>query len=415
VISELSVSLSGDAVAEVRTRSNRVQLRYSPAVEQRFAGRPMISCSLPVTTKWADATSFFDGVLPEGQFRAALAALAGVSAADTFALLARYGRDVAGALVVAESNCAPDGQRGSLINLTEDDLIDEVLALPDRPLGVHDDSELSIAGLQNKLLLVRRHDGGWARPIGGTPSTHIVKLDSQAHPGVVAAEASAMRLARHVGLTTVATELAVIGGIVCLIVERFDRVVTDGRVERLHQEDACQALGIAPTQKYELPGRGFDRRGGGPEFAQIAGLLDRYAVAQIAELRRLVATAVFTAIIGNADAHGKNLALIHDEPGHIRLAPLYDTVPTVLFPRLTADAAMTIGATPDLARVDAQAIIREAARWPLARSVALAAAAEVAEQLRDAIRSSVIDPQSTLGELVLERADRFLQSVVKIS
>jgi hypothetical protein len=75
-------------------------------------------------------------------------------------MVARYGRDIAGALVVLDA--------------------DQDLE------GIHDDSELSIAGLQNKLLLVRLDDGGWARPVAGSPSTHILKLDSQSHPGVVA-------------------------------------------------------------------------------------------------------------------------------------------------------------------------------------------------------------------------------------
>ena len=37
---------------------------------------------------------------------------------------------------------------------------------------------------------------------------------------------------------------------------------------------------------------------------------------------------VFNALIGNADAHAKNLPLLCDRDGRLRLAPLYDLVPT---------------------------------------------------------------------------------------
>lgn len=40
---------------------------------------------------------------------------------------------------------------------------------------------------------------------------------------------------------------------------------------------------------------------------------------------------VYSALIGNADAHGKNLAILHGRQGELRLAPLYDLVPTIAF------------------------------------------------------------------------------------
>lgn len=119
-----------------------------------------------------------------------------------------------------------------------------------------------------------------------------------------------MRLARAVGLTTVDVEPADLGGIDCLIVEQFDRVIVNGEVRRIHQEDACQALGLAPTRKCELPGRGAFPGGGGPEFSQVAGLLDKHAIDACHELEQLARVAAFTAITGNADAHGKNLGLL---------------------------------------------------------------------------------------------------------
>jgi serine/threonine-protein kinase HipA len=123
-------------------------------------------------------------------------------------------------------------------------------------------------------------------------------------------------------------------------------------------------------------------------------------------------TATFTAMIGNADTHGKNLAFVYDAPGELRLAPLYDTVPTVLFPRLRTDAAMTIGGCVDLATVDLAAVQREARRWHLSATAASAAAIDTAEQLLAALRAGAIDPSSPVATFVAARCDAFLRTAV---
>lgn len=405
----LTVTLGDQPVAELENVRGRVRIHYLPEAIERYAGQPLLSCALPVQRRADDATDFFDGVLPEGQFRAALAAKASVSAADTFGLLARYGRDVAGAIVVSDDD--PDNnvdRQPDVEALSAADLEDEVSAIPDQPLGIHDDSELSIAGMQNKLLLVKIDETSWGRPTGGAPSTHILKLDSQAHTGVVAAEAAAMRLARELNLTTVDVELSTISDIDCLIVERFDREIIDGEVRRIHQEDICQAMGLPAVRKYELPGRGAEGKGGGPEFSQLAELLDIHARDHAAALVQLARVATFTALIGNSDAHGKNLALLHRSPSDITLAPLYDTVPTALFPKLKDEAAMTIGGVTKLSLVTKATIAQEARHWSFDAARAVDEATRLAEELRAAIDGGSVDADSALAELVRERCERFL-------
>ncbi len=405
--SRLTVWLNERPVADVVDTKRGLRLSYRPSIVQEYGGRALISCSLPVHRRAVDATNFFDGLLPEGQFRAALAANASLSAADTYGLLARYGRDVAGALVLVDAAQDLAARSGSVEPLDHAALESEVAALPTQPLGIHEDSEFSIAGMQNKLLLVRLDDGSWGRPVGGTPSTHILKLDSQTHPGIVAAEADAMNLACAVGLTTATVDLYPVAGIDCIIVERFDRQIVDGLVRRVHQEDACQALGLSPDRKYELPGRGVYRGGGGPAFAQIAAILDKYAADQVAELETLAKVAAFTAIIGNSDAHGKNLAFLYDEHGQVTLAPLYDTVPTVMFPRLKNEAAMTIGGTVDLKAVNSASIRQEASLWHFDPSRAVQAASDLAAALVAAIETTTIDPDGAFASLVRSHCARF--------
>ena len=146
--------------------------------------------------------------------------------------------------------------------------------------------------------------------------------------------------------------------------------------------------------------------GGGPEFVDIARLLDLYAEDPTEQLDTLAAYAAFTAIIGNADAHGKNIAFLLANGG-IRLAPLYDQVPTVLFPKLRTDAAMSIGATFTLDAIGRQAIEREAKLWNHDPAAAGDAATAIAAALVEAVEAKVIDPQSALADRISTAVDRF--------
>lgn len=378
----------GTHVADIEGDGADIRLSYTPeALDTWPANTPLLSCSLPVRSGSQQAGPFFRGVLPEGQHLAAVAAAAGLAVTETTGLLARYGRDVAGALVIAPE--FPGTRPGRLIAYSDATLADEVSGLSETPLAVHDDSELSIAGLQDKLLLVATDDG-WSRPAEGAPSTHILKLDDRRHSGLVAAEAACLRLAGSLGLTDGDVEEASVGGIDCIIVSRFDRrVAGDGTVERIHQEDLCQATGREPTAKYE--------RAGGPTLREAAELLDAYARDALSELDRLVAHVTFAVLVGNADVHGKNAALLHHDD-HVELAPLYDQVPTVMWPNLRRHPAMSIGSrVADIDDVRIEDIVAEARHWShqpdRARGVATAVAAQAldaADQVgHDQVRSLV--------------------------
>lgn len=342
----LNVELHGDTIAQLREtkRKGPIELTYTDAALDRWdIGLPVISCSLPVRPRKQSATAFLNGLLPEGQTRNALAAQRDLPASDTYGLLASYGRDVAGALVFTRPGTPPADRQGHVVAYgTFDQLAADVTALPDQPLGSHDDSELSLAGMQDKLLLVATDSPtGWGRPAGGLPSTHILKPDPALHPGVVVREAEALQLAADVGLTTTSPQLLDLDGRPCLIVDRYDRVTDgDGTVRRIHQEDLLQAVGLDPMSRH---GRIKYQEHGGPGFRDAAMLLLDRAVDPDAEVDLLVGLLVFTVLIGNSDAHAKNLSLLLDPPGTLRLAPLYDTVPTMLFDKFKTHCAMWVG------------------------------------------------------------------------
>jgi serine/threonine-protein kinase HipA len=400
--SSLGVWLGETRVADLeQPRWPRIRLRYTDeALDTWPQNSPVISCSLPLGRTPGDAFPFCLGLLPEGLALATMAAQAGLAANDVFGLLGRYGRDVAGALVIGADGPEPRG--GGVEPYEGDGLAEAVEDLEEHPLGSHDDSELSLAGLQDKLLLVRLPDGGWGRPLGGRPSTHILKREDARFPGLIQAETECLALARAVSLTTVEAQTVELGGYSCLIVSRFDRVVdAKGGVRRVHQEDLCQALGIDPSG---ARGRAkYEQGAAGPSFKGAARLLDAYATDPLAELDRLVAVVAYTVAIGNADAHGKNLALLHPEPGTISLAPLYDTVPTVLWPRLRSDAAMAIGGQVALPDVGVEDIVREARRWSHPADRARQVAVETLEGIATAIEEGAIDAEGKVGRTVAAR------------
>jgi serine/threonine-protein kinase HipA len=220
----------------------------------------------------------------------------------------------------------------------------------------------------------------------------------------VQTEAECLTLARTIGLTKVDAQIEQIADVTCLLVSRFDRRVRpDGSVERIHQEDACQALGRNPGANR---GRGKYQDAGGPSLREIAGLLDRYAVNPRGQLDTLLAATTFTVLIGNADAHGKNLGLLHPTGETIELAPLYDTVPTALWPKLRSRGAMSINDRWELGSITGDDLVHEATSWRHDQRRAQRVVRRTAEQMLDAI--DAIDPGSPVSQLVAVRAGRLL-------
>ena len=383
---ELGVWLDGTRVATFRSnRPGRIECRYSQeALDTWDVNTPVLSYSLPLSRKKLDASAYVTGLLPEGQHRQEMATLATVATTDLLGMLERFGRDVAGALVISSEDPPIRNPRVEPYSHAEleqavSDLVGE------HPLGLHDDSELSIAGLAEKMLVVALEDGGYGRPVHGAPSTHILKVDDRVRRGLVRAEHACLRLAQHAGLRAASSELIQVGDAECIVVERFDRTLDErGNTVRVHQEDSCQALGIDPERnerkaKYEASG--------GPSLARVAGVLDAWAEDVEAELLALLDAMVFTVAIGNADAHGKNVSFLLPRPGVVRLAPLYDTVPTVVWPTLRTEAGMFVNGVRNLPRVTLDDLVDEAVRWGLGRRVV----SDRARGVLDALLGGVVE------------------------
>ncbi|HKF84080.1 MAG TPA: HipA domain-containing protein [Solirubrobacterales bacterium] len=311
-------------------------------VESADPGAVVLSHSLPVREEPFDPAAtraYFEGLLPESGRREELARELQVSVHDSYALLARVGRDCAGAVVILPEQERLESEAAGVNWLSEDRLIELVNELPRRPLGVTRASgklRLSLAGVQRKLALVRNESGGFGEPVGDAPSTHLIKPEfGDEYPGLAVNEMFCMTVAGRIGLDAAKTALATIGDRTCLISSRFDRAEQDGITVRLHQEDLCQALGVPTNLKYEAnSGPGFRH------FHRVLGEIGRGG-----DMNAMVRSAVLNFVLGNSDAHGKNFAILFTRDGR-RLAPLYDIVSTAVYD-LDREMAMAIGGNFD--------------------------------------------------------------------
>ena len=295
-----------------------------------------LSLSLPLKTEpYTDdsARPFFANLLPEGEIRRLIARRFGLSEKNDFALLEQIGGECAGAVSLLLQGTFPD-ESLSYEELAEEELHRIITELPRRPLLAGEKGiRLSLAGAQNKLPVFM--EGNKVFIAGGnSPSTHILKPPIPGFEGSVENEAFCMTLAGRVGLPVPAVFIRKPLDTL-LVVERYDRKNDpDGGVLRLHQEDFCQVLGILPDQKYESEG--------GPKLSQCFSLLKDNSTRPAADQRSLLAWVIFNALIGNADAHAKNLAILYAEKGP-RLAPFYDLLCTQVYPDLAEKYAMKIG------------------------------------------------------------------------
>lgn len=316
-----------------KTHAKQMSFEYDQAWlnhPQAFA----LSISLPLTSETFDhSETFFANVLPEGEVRGALCKNLGLSEKNDFGLLAEIGGEVAGAISVYDSPKLPTYESRQ-VDLNQSELaaiLEQVTATPFRPLN--GELRLSLSGAQNKLPIIKSDEPqghGFALPLSpDIATTHIIKLENPHFKDLVLNEFSCMSLAKAVGLNVADVSLLPLADKTHLLVTRYDR--ENG--QRLHQEDFCQALAIDAENKYESEG--------GPSLEKCAGLIRSYSYKPAADILQLVRWILFNVLIGNCDAHGKNIAFLYR--AKCELAPFYDLLSTQCYVGLSDKMSMKIG------------------------------------------------------------------------
>ncbi|WGZ94608.1 MAG: HipA domain-containing protein [Candidatus Thiothrix putei] len=259
---------------------------------------------------------FFDNLLPEEGARTLLARDARLDLADNFGLLAYYGAESAGSLILRSEQdpITESGERP----LSDASLHERIQRLPTVSLSTGAAKRMSLAGAQHKLPVVLRA-GQLFEPIGNTPSTHILKPDhpDKTYAHSVINEFFTMRLAKALNIPVPNVTRHYVPEPVYLI-ERFDRQITTNHVERLHVLDACQLLDVNRQFKYTHA-----------SIERLHTLAERCHAPAAARLR-LYSWLVFNVLVGNSDAHLKNLSFLMGKHG-ISLAPHYDLLAIAVY------------------------------------------------------------------------------------
>jgi serine/threonine-protein kinase HipA len=342
---KLKVSVNREKIGDISLLDNQGQMSFTYDEAWVKSGMLDISPHLKHPGPFAPQSlrNFLSNLLPEGIWLEDLSKETGCSKWDVFGLLAANGKETAGALsfsVEEEQSPPPTTFR----EIPHEELGERVAARGEISIAVWDQKpRLSVAGVQGKLPVLIRPDGGMGFGEGDLASTHILKFGRESDMHLVVNEFFCMRLASAVKLPVAEVSLERFGEPV-LSVRRFDRQWKDGWVERLHVIDGCQMLDLPPTYKYERPFGNGEHVAGLREGASLPRLFDacrKYCNIPAAAINGFLHWALFQVLIGNSDAHGKNISFFVGRDG-ISLAPAYDLVCLDLY-QYDRELSMAIG------------------------------------------------------------------------
>ncbi len=293
-----------------------------------------LSLSLPITPsleiRGPVVESYFDNLLPDNdRIRERISRRFGTRGTDPYSLLEAIGRDCVGAVQLLPEGAMPEGWDSLAYEPVSEEKVAELLLEMPTVGANHDDDaffRISLAGAQEKTALLKLGDG-WGRPLGATPTTHILKLPLGIVGGTrqvdlansVQNEWLCAQIVGELGLPVASTEMGQFGGQRVLVVERFDRQwMDDGRwIARLPQEDFCQALGYPPRHKYEADN--------GPGIARCLGLLGGSDDAPTDRLTFQLAQLSYW-LLAATDGHAKNYSIFLEQGDRYGMTPLYDII-----------------------------------------------------------------------------------------
>ena len=338
-VRELWVWMNGERVGTwQRTRTGGHRFVYEESWLASAWVRPL-SLSLPITPDRTVAgpvvANFFDNLLPDDErIRRRVSARFRVGSTEVFDLLQAIGRDCVGAVQLLPPEQPPTGfDRVEYEPMDDEAVARHLRGVAAEPgLGADqdpDDLRISIAGAQEKTALLRV-DRQWCRPLGATPTTHILKLPLGLVGGSrldlthsVHNEWLCAQLLRELDLPVATTDIATFGNKTVLAVERFDRQWVEGAdtsprwIARIPQEDFCQLLGRASHEKYEAQG--------GPGMAHCLQVL-RGSRTATADIRHFLCAQLAFWLLAATDGHAKNFSIFLLPGGGYRMTPLYDVI-----------------------------------------------------------------------------------------
>jgi len=313
-----------------------------------------------------------------------------VSAANPFKLLAQVGADVPGATQFIPPERLEEiqsAQQPTIEWMTIDELAERLRQLRADIAAVRrpgDIGKMSLPGAQAKTAYYwDKQRNRWGVPGGRTPTTHIIKPCVPGIDGLVENEHLCQDIASRLGMPAANSYVLALDQ-TYIVVERYDRLPPapgSSFVQRIHQEDMCQALGMMPARKYQ--------EDGGPDIAQIVTLIRRVSSDPDTDVDRFLQANMFNWLIGGTDGHLKNYSILVSAGDEIRLAPLYDLSSQLPYPELIAlRVSMKIGDHYDIWRVGIADWRKLARTCTIEEEGVLSMLTDMAKALPDAISAA---------------------------
>jgi len=326
-MNSLNVSIQDTLVGKLFVEKDEYYFEYDRSWKQNgFAISPHIGFKNSASSK--TIKRFLDNLIPEGEHLDDIVSFAHISKNNTFGILNIIGYDTAGALFFGDKKLDTPYFR----EITQKELISRIEEIESKSIAIWDKKvRLSLAGVQAKLpIMINQNKLGLAD--GTLSSTHIMKFQTKKNSHIVLNEYLCMKLAKDIGLNVADVELRRFQNHPTLLIKRFDRILKDNYVQRLHTIDGCQMLDLPPSYKYEQNfgnQRDVAHIRDGVSFKKLF-LSSKECLVPATAKMELLNWAVFNLLIGNSDAHGKNFSFFINKNG-IKPTLFYDLLSVMIY------------------------------------------------------------------------------------
>ena len=393
---KVSIEISGNQVyvGDISGNSSRDSVfTYAEEYVQSPYARP-ISISLPLQLESfseVKTLNFFDGLLPEGFPRKALAKDIQRDEKDYVSILAELGSECLGAIQIGEYQ---ENREPEYVRMTSEEVKELANEGVTKSVSLIKKARLSLTGASGKVgLYYDPSDQSWFLPKGTAPSTHIVKQSHIRLNEIVVNEQLALLTAQKLGIVTPNSFIVSRDGKddknILFATKRYDRIIS-GRSKvisglkvpfRLHQEDFAQALGISSENKYELNDEHYLKR--------MMDLIRNYSADPMTDMLKLWDAVIFGYILGNTDGHLKNYSLIYSsDMKTVRLAPIYDVVATTIYKESTRNMAFAINGKKSLDDIGISDFEREAKSIGISQKITVNRLKYFTENFEQALETS---------------------------
>ena len=356
---------------------------------------------------------FFEGLLPEGFSRKAIADWLKTDENDYLSILEKLGTECLGAIRIYKEDEELKEAEYELLTIEQVNALAAEGATKSTEILM--ETHLSLTGASGKVgLYFDENNKNWYLPKGKAASTHIIKQSHIRLQQIVLNEQLCMLTAKKIGINVPESFIINLGygeeDKILYATKRYDRMI-DYNIQtgglpcpsRLHQEDFGQALTISAGKKYEKNESGY--------MNKMFQLLNNYVTNPVEDKIKLWDMIVFNYFIGNTDCHVKNFSLLYSEDlKKICLAPAYDIICTGIY-GLTNEMSFFIGGESDISKMSRETFRKAAKEVGLGEKFAMKRFDYIKQNIADCLEEAAVELMDAGFEKVMPMKEKIMELV----